>query len=231
VPGTPIVLTRGERVAITVVNRLPQHTNVHWHGMELESYYDGVSGWSGADARRTPLVAPGDSFSVTFTPPRAGTFMYHTHMEEEPQLQRGLCGPMIVLEPGQIFDPQRDFVMMIGERPDTSGRGAAMLNGRIAQVPLELQTGATYRFRLINILPAEAFHYSLTSSDTVLQWTPRAKDGADLPDALTHAVAAEIILGAGEAYDFTWTAGGREAELRARHAFPGANPLSACRSA
>jgi FtsP/CotA-like multicopper oxidase with cupredoxin domain len=46
VPGTPLVLVRGETAAITVINRLPEATTVHWHGMELESVYDGVAGWS-----------------------------------------------------------------------------------------------------------------------------------------------------------------------------------------
>ena len=35
-------------------------TAVHWHGMELESYYDGVAGWSGSDALTAPMIAPGD---------------------------------------------------------------------------------------------------------------------------------------------------------------------------
>ncbi len=44
IPGPPIVLTRGQPVEITVVNKLPEPTSVHWHGMELESYYDGIAG-------------------------------------------------------------------------------------------------------------------------------------------------------------------------------------------
>lgn len=51
-------------------------------------------------------MAPGDSFTVAFTPPRAGTFMYHTHMEEEDQLPYEMVGPMIVLEPAARFDPR-----------------------------------------------------------------------------------------------------------------------------
>ena len=46
----PIVLTRGEPVSITVVNTLTEPTAVHWHGIELDSYYDGVAGFSGTAA-------------------------------------------------------------------------------------------------------------------------------------------------------------------------------------
>ncbi|HEX6058372.1 MAG TPA: multicopper oxidase domain-containing protein, partial [Gemmatimonadaceae bacterium] len=38
-PGPPIVLVRGVPVGITVVNRTPEPTIVHWHGIELESYF------------------------------------------------------------------------------------------------------------------------------------------------------------------------------------------------
>jgi hypothetical protein len=40
-----IDLIRGEPVSITVVNRLGEPTAVHWHGIELESYFDGVAGF------------------------------------------------------------------------------------------------------------------------------------------------------------------------------------------
>lgn len=46
-PGPALVLTRGEPVAIRVTNRLSEPTAVHWHGIELDSYYDGVPGWTG----------------------------------------------------------------------------------------------------------------------------------------------------------------------------------------
>src|SRR5581483_7348897 len=74
-PGPPIVLVRGEPAAIRVVNRLDEPTAVHWHGIELESYYDGVTvhwhgielesyydgvpGWTGLGRQVTPLILPG----------------------------------------------------------------------------------------------------------------------------------------------------------------------------
>jgi FtsP/CotA-like multicopper oxidase with cupredoxin domain len=44
-PGPPLFLERESSVEITVVNQLREPTTVHWHGIELESYYDGVAGW------------------------------------------------------------------------------------------------------------------------------------------------------------------------------------------
>jgi FtsP/CotA-like multicopper oxidase with cupredoxin domain len=208
IPGTPLILTRGERVGIKVVNNLSEPTTVHWHGMELESYYDGVGGWSGADARRSPLVAPGDSFAVTFTPPRAGTFIYHTHMEEERQLQYGLFGPMIVLEPGERFDPEREFIITLGNS-ESSGGPFPVINGRREwdQPVRELRVGRTYRVRLINILATVPMLVSLrTASDTsLLEWRAHAKDGADLPASLRVESPAVLTFGVGETYDFLFT--------------------------
>ena len=58
------VLARREPVSVMVVNALPEPTAVHWHGIEPESYYDGVAGFSGSGGRRSPAIAPRDSFEA-----------------------------------------------------------------------------------------------------------------------------------------------------------------------
>jgi manganese oxidase len=99
--GPPIILTRGELAEVEVKNTTSDPTAIHWHGMELESYYDGVPGWTGSDQQTSPPIAPGTSFVARMTPPRAGTFVYHTHWHDEKQLVNGVYGPLIVLEPGR----------------------------------------------------------------------------------------------------------------------------------
>ncbi len=128
VPGPTLVLKRGEPVEITLVNRLPEGTAIHWHGMELESYYDGVHGWSGAGKRVTPLIEPGGSFVVRFTPPRTGTFMYHTHLHDNRQLTSGLYGAMLVVDPGETVDEATDHVFVMG-RGGPDPKAPAVLNG------------------------------------------------------------------------------------------------------
>ena len=43
-----------------------------------------------------------------------GTFIYHTHWHEDLQLSGGLYGPLIVLEPGERYDPGTDHIVIIG---------------------------------------------------------------------------------------------------------------------
>ncbi len=119
-PGPAIVLHRNAPVEITVENRLTEATALHWHGMELDSFYDGVHNWSGIDRQLAPMIEPGGTFVVRFTPPRSGTFIYHTHLHDYVQLSGGMYGPLIVLDEGETFDPATDHVVVLGRRSVTS---------------------------------------------------------------------------------------------------------------
>jgi manganese oxidase len=205
VPGVPLVLTRGERTTITVVNRLAEPTTVHWHGMELESVFDGVAGWSRTGDRIAPLIAPGDSFTVHMTPPRAGTFIYHTHMDETSQLVMGMFGPLLVLEPGSTHDPEADRVFIFGGQAE--GGYPFTLNGRRAPARATFRSGTTYRLRFINIARGGVLDVVLSDGRIPLRWKRLAKDGAELPPALQIEGPARIRFDAGETYDVTWTPG------------------------
>jgi FtsP/CotA-like multicopper oxidase with cupredoxin domain len=113
-PGAPLVLTRGETAEVTVVNHMPAATAMHWHGIELESYYDGVPGWSGTAERPSPMIAPGDSFVARMTPPRPGTFIYHAHNLATDQVGHGLVGALIVLEPLEVRRAQDEIIWIVG---------------------------------------------------------------------------------------------------------------------
>ena len=53
VPSSLLVLRRNEPVRITIVNHLRAATGVHWHGIEVPAYSDGVPGWSGSGGSRS----------------------------------------------------------------------------------------------------------------------------------------------------------------------------------
>ena len=203
IPGAPIVLTRGEPVQITVVNHLTAPTSVHWHGMELESYFDGVSGWSGDAHRTSPQVNAGDSFAVRFTPPRAGTFIYHAHFDEERQLSSGLYGPLIVLEPGTSFDPDIDREWVLSQSGPAIP-AQLMVNGMTSPV-IDLQARRQYRIRLININPTAPVLLEVLADTVPIKWRAIAKDGADLPASQAVLRPARLMIGVGETYDFELT--------------------------
>jgi len=204
VPGPTLVLKRGEPVEITLVNRSPEGTAIHWHGMELESYYDGVHGFSGTGQRVTPLIEPGGSFVVRFTPPNTGTFMYHTHLHDKRQLTSGLYGAMLVVDPDETFDEATDHVFVMG-RDGPEPTAPAVLNGhRSPQVMWK--AGQRHRVRLINITPSDIFTVTLQTNDGPVTWRPLTKDGAPLPPDRCQPGPAKQLIGAGETYDFEFQA-------------------------
>jgi FtsP/CotA-like multicopper oxidase with cupredoxin domain len=200
--GPPIVLTRGQPVEIEVINHLQEPTAIHWHGIELESYYDGVPGWSGMAGQITQSIAPGASFVARMTPPRAGTFIYHTHWHDPSQLTNGLYGPLIVLPPGENLDPESDlsFVFSIGDFGAL--HDLALINGTPQSKTLQLQAGKKYRFRLINISTNnQGMQVSLRNASGPVQWRVIAKDGADLPPGAIQSGKAQQTITVGETYD------------------------------
>lgn len=227
IPGTPLVVVRGQRNRVTIINRLSSATSVHWHGMELESVFDGVAGFSGLGNLRAPLLAPGDSFTVWFTPPRAGTYIFHTHMDEEDQLASGMYAPLIVLQPEDRYDPETDLTMMIGLVPNDRGGSGRALNGSRSPAPIELRAGKTYRLRLINMLPAPRVDVQLVAGSAVQHWRLVSKDGATVPPALGAPRPARFFIGVGETYDFEWTPPPGESSLNFQVIHPPGQPKPA----
>ncbi len=212
-PGSPIVLTRGEPAEIAVHNRADVPLGVHWHGLELESWADGVPGWSGYPDAVRSAVAPGDSFVVRMTPPRAGTFMYHAHGEPGHQLAQGLYGAFIVLNPGEAWDPETERLFLLGSLGSGQDPPPAV-NGRRDPLPIELGAGRTYRLRFMHISPDDDKQVRLLDGDEPVAWRAIAKDGADLPPALVQDGPADLRIDVGETYDFLWTPAPGEYTLR-----------------
>ena len=216
-------LVRGEPVAITIVNRMAEPTSVHWHGIEVEdSYVDGVPGFSGDGTHLSPAIAPGDSFVARFTPPRAGTFMYHAHVDEIREQTGGLEGALIVRDGGA--DRYRDdYTFFLKESRLMSSAGpapkAAMpeINGRADPDTIVLHVGEPARLRLLNLgarqnvaVPvfrlARSWGRGRDVDDTTdVQWRPIAKDGFDRPATARTPRPASQIISMGETYDFEYT--------------------------
>ncbi len=205
--GPPIILTRGQATEIEVKNQSNNPTVIHWHGIELESYYDGVAGWTGSGQQTTPPVAPGTSFIAHMTPPRAGTFIYHTHWHDDAQLLNGLYGPLIVLEPGQKYDPEHDRTFVFSGGIYAPFGYLLLVNGHPQPDPVELHPSTRYRLRFINITDNGAdLRVRLTQKGEPVQWKVIAKDGAELPPAQLRSSTADMGITVGETYDVEYQA-------------------------
>jgi FtsP/CotA-like multicopper oxidase with cupredoxin domain len=204
-PGSPLILRKGEPTSIRVFNRTDEPSQVHWHGLEIESYFDGVAGLGGYPERLTPAIMPGDSFEIRITPPRAGSFMYHTHINDLRQQGSGLYGAFVVLEEDEAWDPETDRVILFGETP-FRGDEIPVINGANPAEPMTLEVGTTYRLRFMDItLNRPNTRLRLLREGFPERWTPIAKDGFDLPPAQRRSTPADLTIAVGETRDFQYT--------------------------
>ena len=209
-PGPVLVLEKDRPVAVNIINQTHEPAAVHWHGIELESFPDGVPGVSGYDKNILPAIAAGDSLTVRFTPPRAGTFMYHSHSNEFQQISSGMYGAIVVLDAGRKFDAESDKLFVFGDEGPVvnliKGPFAGMvLNGQRTPGELELKAGTTYRFRMVNIRAEGGVMMQLLDGQELQQWQMIARDGADLPANQVKAGPAQWGFASGQIADFAFT--------------------------
>jgi FtsP/CotA-like multicopper oxidase with cupredoxin domain len=136
--------------------------------------------------------------------------MYHTHFNEAMQMGSGLYGPIIVLEPGQRFDPETDKILFFGTagtetNPVFGPFPHFVLNGQTQPEAMNLRAGTRYRFRLFNLAGDRPLLVSLNAGDAPISWQAVAKDGYPLPPSQATLRAAVLTFDPGEIYDFEYT--------------------------
>jgi FtsP/CotA-like multicopper oxidase with cupredoxin domain len=206
IPGPVLELKRGEPVRILVKNNLDEQSGVHWHGLEIESFPDGVPGFSGIGDRIMPPIPAGQSFAAEFTPPRNGTFPYHSHLHEMRQIGSGMYGAIIVTD--EPRDLRRDHLVVAGGGGlpifFKQGPSQLLVNGSRVPQPLQMTVGDTNRIRIVSIHADEILHFRFGTEVSATRWRPLARDGADLPGGLRTATNALMSMGPGETADFTY---------------------------
>ena len=131
---------RGDRVEVTVTNRLPEATSVHWHGVNVPGKEDGVPGLT-QDA-----IEPGASRLYAFDANDVGTYWFHSHQNGLEQIAKGMFGALVVLPDGGV--PQRvDTVVALHTWPDATDVSLTSLAGSTA---LLVPSATAVRLRVVN---------------------------------------------------------------------------------
>lgn len=212
VPGPEIRVPYGQRVRIIVQNNLPDETTVHWHGIDVPNAMDGVPG-----VTQDP-IEPGAGFTYEFDAVPAGrdsaggTFLYHSHVEEDRQFGLGLSGAFVI-EPKvpQAYDVERTIVIQEWNLdPATGATRPAMemegmlpnfftLNGKSfpATETIAIRRGQRALLRLVG---AGSLSHPMHLHGT--DFTVVAKDGHPLASPFQADV---IQVGSGERYDIAFT--------------------------
>ena len=107
IPGPTLRFTEGEYAVIHVKNNMEMETSVHWHGLLLPNFYDGVP------YLNTPPIAPGKTFTYEFALKQSGTYWYHSHtMLQE---QSGVYGSFIIEPKEKTLAYDSDLVIVFSD--------------------------------------------------------------------------------------------------------------------
>jgi FtsP/CotA-like multicopper oxidase with cupredoxin domain len=205
-PGPLLILKQYQDTYITLENNMSMSTGIHWHGLELDSWADGVPDWSSSEGLTSPIVRSGEKFTYKLSLMRAGSFIYHTHLDDVNQLAGGLYGPIIVLGENETYDPAKDhFYIVSWKNRNPKSFEDLELNGTFEQPLQQAHVGETHRIRLMHIAPAGNIVVRMLKDDQPVPIKYIAKDGADLPEHQQINIEVSPRYGVGETADFAFT--------------------------
>jgi FtsP/CotA-like multicopper oxidase with cupredoxin domain len=107
IPGPTIRFKEGGYAIIYVKNEMPVETSVHWHGLLVPNFYDGVPYLT------TPPIRPGQELKYEFPLKQAGTYWYHSHtMLQE---QSGVYGSIVIEPKKERLTYDKDLVLVLSD--------------------------------------------------------------------------------------------------------------------
>lgn len=105
IPAPTLEFTEGDTSEIQVHNEMHMETSIHWHGLILDNYQDGVPYLT------TAAIQPHTTLVYRFPIVQNGTYWYHSHsMLQE---QSGLYGAFIIHKKQQ--NPQKEYTVLLSD--------------------------------------------------------------------------------------------------------------------
>jgi FtsP/CotA-like multicopper oxidase with cupredoxin domain len=201
IPGKLLRVIEGKPVTIGITNKLDRAEIVHWHGQWIPPDVDGSM------EEGSPMIPPGGSTQITFTPRPFGLHWYHTHTAAHRDLKRGLySGQFGVLLVEARTNPapydQERFLVLHDWDPyfvasddgsEMVNYVAASINGRMLghDDPIQVKEGQRVLFHILNASATEAHWLALAGH----QFQVIALDGRPVP---TQAKVDLLRLGPAE---------------------------------
>ncbi len=107
IPAPTLEFTIGDLAIINVTNKMDVETSVHWHGLILPNFYDGVPYLT------TPPIKPNTTFQYRIPINQTGTYWYHSHtMLQE---QKGLYGSIVIQPKEKSMEYDKELVVILSD--------------------------------------------------------------------------------------------------------------------
>lgn len=110
IPGPALRFREGDIARIHVSNEMDVETSIHWHGILLPNFQDGVPYVT------TPPIRPGSTFTYEFPLKHSGTYWYHSHTGL--QEQRGVYGSIVIEPDTPDIKTDRELVVVLSDWTD-----------------------------------------------------------------------------------------------------------------
>lgn len=107
IPGPTLKFKEGGFAVIYVRNNMDVETSVHWHGLLVPNYYDGVPYLT------TPPIRPGHTEKYEFPLKQSGTYWYHGHTGLQEQI--GVYGSIIIEPKEKKIAYDKDLVLVFSD--------------------------------------------------------------------------------------------------------------------
>lgn len=107
IPGPTLRFKNGDYAVMHVKNEMNVETSVHWHGLLVPNFHDGVPYLT------TPPIPPGETFTYEFPLKHAGTYWYHSHTGL--QEQSGVYGSIVIEDREERMDYDTDLVLVLSD--------------------------------------------------------------------------------------------------------------------
>ncbi|WJJ96274.1 multicopper oxidase domain-containing protein [Algibacter luteus] len=107
IPGPVLEFNVGDLAIINVTNKMDEETSVHWHGLILPNFYDGVPYLT------TPPIKPGTTFQYRIPINQSGTYWYHSHTMLQEQI--GVYGSIVIQPKEKTLEYDTDLVVVLSD--------------------------------------------------------------------------------------------------------------------
>jgi FtsP/CotA-like multicopper oxidase with cupredoxin domain len=173
VPGPVLKVAEGSTILVDVENQGDLEATVHWHGLRLDSQYDGTH------EVQEPIPV-GSSFRYRLEFPDPGLYWYHPHVRQDYGQEMGLYGTILVepAEPDYWPAVHRELVVTLDDilladgavapfnRTEANyaamGRfGDMMLVNGEPKLELSVAAGEVVRFYLVNTANTRVFNVAV----------------------------------------------------------------------
>jgi FtsP/CotA-like multicopper oxidase with cupredoxin domain len=173
IPGPTLKVAEGSRATIDVTNHGDLEATVHWHGLRLDSRYDGTHAVQ-------DLIGIGERFEYRLEFPDPGVYWYHPHHRQDYGQEMGLHGNILVVpaDPGYWPPVHREVLLTLDDVLLEDGRvapfhpehatysamgrfGDHMLVSGEEEISLSVRRGEVVRLYLTNTANTRVFNVAV----------------------------------------------------------------------